>query len=125
MIEPIAPAGESLPPRARLRRKREFQHVFKGGWRSGTSQLRLVIRENEVGYSRLGLAVGRRVGNAVVRNLLKRRLREIFRKHRDLFPQNLDVVVVPQAKADELSFEALGEQFLSLVRGWKPRKKRI
>ena len=124
MIEPIAPVGESLPPRARLRKKRDFQHVFKGGWRVGNERLRLVIRENDLGYSRLGLAVGRRVGNAVVRNRVKRRLREIFRKERQRFPGALDVVVVPQAKVVELSYDQLCEQLVAMVTRWKPREQR-
>jgi len=116
-----APTGESLPPRARLRRKRDFQRVFQGGWRGGTRELRLVIRPNDLGYPRLGLAVGRKVGNAVVRNRMKRRLREVFRRERALLAAPVDVVVIPQPGAAALSFEALREQLLRGMKAWRPR----
>jgi ribonuclease P protein component len=98
--------------------------VFRQGVRRGTPQIRLVLSENDLGYPRLGLAVGRRVGGAVVRNRLKRRLREIFRRHRDVFPAPLDVVVIPLSGAERLSFDQLRDQFLRLVTEWRPRKKR-
>ena len=48
-------------------------------------------------YPRLGISVSRRVGNAVVRNLWKRRLREAFRMARPKFPESFDVVVIVRA----------------------------
>ena len=121
MIAAPAPRGESFPPRARLRRKREFERVFRRGWRTGRTPLRLVILENDCGISRLGLAVGKRVGGAVVRNRVKRRLREVFRRERAHFPTTLDVVVVPQAGAGDLSYEELREELTTLISRWRPR----
>ena len=48
-------------------------------------------------YPRFGISVSRRVGNAVVRNLWKRRLREAFRMARPKFPESFDVVVIVRA----------------------------
>ena len=124
MIAAPVPRGESFPPRARLRRKREFERVFRRGWRTGRTPLRLVILENDCGVSRLGLAVGKRVGGAVVRNRVKRRLREIFRRERAQFPTTIDVVIVPQAGAGECSSEELREELLSLISRWRPRGER-
>lgn len=50
--------------------------------------------------ARLGLSVGRKVGNAVARNRLKRVLREFFRLHQDLLEDQLDFVVVPKRSVD-------------------------
>lgn len=118
------PAGERFPPRARLRRKREFERVFRSGVRCGAPALRLIIARGESGIPRLGLAVSRKVGPAVVRNLLKRRLREIFRRDRGLLPEPLDIVVVPQAGADRLSYAELRDQFLRAVGQWRPGRER-
>ena len=59
---------------------------------------------------RLGLTVSRRVGGAVVRNRVKRRLREWFRRHRDECPKGKDLVIIARpaaaaAHADELARE--------------------
>lgn len=121
MNETPAPSGERYPRRARLRRKREFERVFRAGMRCSSPALRLVIARNDAGIPRLGLAVSRKVGGAVVRNLLKRRLREIFRCERGLLPEPLDIVVVPQPGADRLSFAELREQFLRAAAQWRPK----
>jgi len=68
---------------------------------------------------RLGLAVGRRVGSAVRRNRLRRRLREWFRHNRDRlresFGEDIDVVVIARAGAAELSWRELTEELGALV----------
>ena len=52
----------------------------------------------------------------MTRNLLKRRLREIFRQHQGLFPPEVDVVVTLQAGAAEAGFADLERQFLAAAR---------
>ena len=76
---------------------------------------KIVVRDNGMGHPRLGLAVSRKVGNAVVRNKMKRRLREIFRRHRDAFPYSADVVVVPFAGSADLTFEQLRKTVLEAI----------
>ena len=58
-------------------------------------------------YCRLGLAVSRKVGNAVVRNKIKRRLREIFRKQLKDRPLQYDFVVVARSASAEAEFADL------------------
>jgi ribonuclease P protein component len=60
----------------------------------------LVAAENDRGYSRLGLAAGRKIGGAVVRNRAKRRLRESFRNNK-LDGDSFDLVLVPKREIVE------------------------
>ena len=62
---------------------------------------------NELPFCRLGLAVSRKVGNAVVRNRIKRRLREIFRKQLKDLPLRYDFVVVARSASAEAEFTDL------------------
>ena len=78
----------------RLSKDREFQAVFGARMRKSDGPMTLYTKPNELPHSRLGLSVGRRVGNAVKRNLLKRLIREAFRLNRHAFPAPYDVVVV-------------------------------
>jgi ribonuclease P protein component len=55
--------------------------------------------KNARGRTRLGIAVGRRVGSACARNRIKRRLREYFRLGRDKLPQGTDIVFIALAGA--------------------------
>ena len=60
--------------------------------------------------SRLGITVSRKVGNAVVRNRLKRRIREWFRSERDRLREPLDLVVIARPQAAALSGTELRAQ---------------
>ena len=74
----------------------------------------------------MGLAVSRRVSrHAVVRNRLKRQLREIFRRAGDDIPGGLDIVVIPQAPALEMDFHALKRHFLELLEAYVSRAARF
>ncbi len=73
--------------------------------------------------ARLGLTVGRKVGNAVARNRLKRVLREFFRLHQDLLEDQMDIVVVPKrtVEARPMSLREVEKELLpALTRSCRP-----
>lgn len=78
----------------RLRTRGEFQRVFRRGRRVDGPGFLLVAAANDAGRARLGLAVSRRVGSAVVRSRARRILREAFRRSRDTWPDSVDIVIV-------------------------------
>ncbi len=79
-----------------MRLPREFRRAFRKGRRFGTAFLRIHFVPNDRPYSRLGLVVRRKLGKAVTRNRLKRRLREVFRKHKYELDTPLDIVLVAE-----------------------------
>lgn len=80
----------------RLLTSAEFQHVYETGTHAADDTLVVIVSRNSGDHSRLGLAVSRKAGNAVIRNRWKRRIREAFRITRNDFPTGLDVVVRPR-----------------------------
>jgi ribonuclease P protein component len=80
-----------------LRRPADFKQVYDR--RCSVSDGRLVVygRANGLDYARLGLSVSRKVGNAVVRNRLRRLYREAFRLTRADLPTGLDLVLIPRS----------------------------
>ena len=103
--------------RHRLSRSRDFDAVYRQGRSVSTRYLVLYwfAREDEApDGARLGLAVPKSVGPAVVRNKMKRRLRELFRARAETLPQDQDYVLVVRpglAEAvDARGFDWLGER---------------
>ncbi|MBI5453841.1 MAG: ribonuclease P protein component [Deltaproteobacteria bacterium] len=77
----------------RLLKPEEFTRARKLGKRYSTKSLRVDVFPNELGTRRLGLSVSAKVGGAVVRNRVKRLLREFFRLNKGLFPESSDILV--------------------------------
>jgi ribonuclease P protein component len=93
------PMRDTFPRRLRLQRASEFKRVMDGGIRASAGPLHVYAMPNELAHPRLGLAISRRVGGAVKRNALKRRLRETFRHLQHDLPGSYDLVF--SAKAHE------------------------
>lgn len=92
-------ADERFPRTARMKRSIEFDRVY--GARCYASDDVLVLNgcRNELSATRLGLSIGRKVGNAVVRNRWKRLIREAFRLERASLPAGLDLIARPRKDA--------------------------
>ncbi len=90
-------------PDRRLRKSAEFAAVFESGKKRSDARLLLYALPNRLAYSRLGLAVGKKLGSAVRRNRYKRLLREAFRLRQYDLPAGYDYVLIPKPKADTKS----------------------
>ena len=122
-----APRPNRFTRSFRLTHRREFQAVFAGKARVERGPLVLHAIPNELGRLRLGLSIGRRVGNAVRRNRLKRMIREAFRTSRPGMAGPYDVIVSAKAH-DELTVLAYSELLVAgleqLHRTWLKRIQR-
>ncbi len=97
-----------------LKKNGEFQYVYKAGKRFGGRGLLLVALKSRYGV-RVGFSISKKVGGAVVRNLLKRRLRECIRPLlSELTPCRLVFVVREELKNE--SFVSMGKTVQYLIR---------
>jgi ribonuclease P protein component len=101
----------------KIRKRGDFQRVFKEGAKYQTPYFRISISPNGLSHCRLGITTGKKVGSAVQRNLLKRRLREFFRLNKSRFPGSSDLVITAKQGAASLNFGQISEELKGLFRG--------
>jgi len=100
-------------PERRLHARREFVAAFEHGLKLHGRFVTVFLRPADSPVSRLGLTVTRKFGDAVRRNLAKRRLREVFRTN--AIPPGLDVVIVPKREFFDASYVALEADVLAVL----------
>ena len=105
----------TLRPRERLRKRQQFLNVFKTGIRKESQHFTCILAENSLPWRRLGLTVGKKTGNAVARNRIKRKIREYFRRNKAFFPDSTDFVISARTGAAELDFTALSQELSGLL----------
>lgn len=114
----VAPG--KFPRAVRLTRRGDFLRIYERGVRVPGPNLVLFGVASPGGTSRLGITATRKCGGAVTRNLMKRRLRDIFRNERASLPLAMDVVINVRQGADRTEFSRLREemtrQFRELAR---------
>lgn len=106
---------ETLGPRERIRRKSDFAQLYKKGIRLRSPYFSLIFLPGASERSRLGVVAGRKVGGAVVRNRIKRWMRDDFRRNKTLLARPFDVVVVARAGIASLSRREFDGLFLAAL----------
>ena len=110
------PRGATFPREARLVRKSEFDAVYRAGKRRSSSHFTVFFRANEQPQSRFGFSIKKTLGGAVVRNRIRRRLREVVRCHRLEIPAGWDIVIHPKSSVARAEFAALTADLLRLLK---------
>ena len=96
----------------------KLNHIFRRLYAtSGQANGYLVLyaRPNRLGVNRVGITTGKKLGHAVVRNRVRRRLREVYRLNEDKFTSGWDIVVVARSRCISADFRKLTEAYLSLA----------
>ena len=102
--------------RYRLRSNRQFQEVRRKGEATSNRLLVLCYLPNNLSHSRFGFSVSKRVGNAVTRNLIKRRLREAVRIKIDVIRPGWDLVFIAKNPIRHADYHQMDDACARLIR---------
>lgn len=106
---------ETFSPEERIRKKKDFLLLYKKGRRYRGKYFNLIYLSSDRGLSRMATVVSRKVGNSVDRNKIKRHMRELFRRNKDLFKDPVDMVIIPKKDILDLSWTSLQKEYLSAI----------
>lgn len=94
----------------KIKKSSEFLTIYKRGVTKESQHFKVAILPNNLQWSRFGVTAGKKIGKAVQRNYVKRRLREYFRLHKALLPQTCDIVFTAKQGAYTLSYRDIARE---------------
>ena len=106
----------TFPKSNKIKARKEFQNVYEKGHSvvDGLAVFYVLPGENE--KIKIGFAVGKKVGNAVIRNHIKRMMREVFRMHKGELKSNFKVIWVARKRLAQADFKTYERVFLRLAK---------
>ena len=104
-----------LPRNCRLVRRSEYDVVYREGRRRTSREFTIFLRPNGLEISRFGWSLKKALGNAVRRNRIRRRLREILRLHRQEIATGWDIVIHPRTTTATAEFSPLAAELVKLI----------
>ena len=101
-----------MNPAVTVKENYEFRRIYRKGRSAVSPCLVVYCQKNRRGQSRLGVTVSTKLGHAVVRNRVRRRLREIYRLNREKMPAGYDIIIVARVRAAETTYRKLERHYL-------------
>ena len=93
----------------------EFRRLYTRGKSAGTGRMVIYCRKNPTGKNRVGFTVSTKLGKAVHRNKLRRRLREIYRTNEARLRPGFDLVIVARTRGRYSAYKELERDYLYLI----------
>ena len=104
-----------MDPAVTVKENYEFRRIYRKGKSAVSPQLVLYCQRNRRGHSRLGVSVSTKLGCAVVRNRVRRRIREIYRLNKPKMLPGYDLIVVARVRSVETDYQKLDRTYLRLL----------
>lgn len=104
-----------MDPAVTVKENYEFRRIYRKGKSAVSPQLVIYCQRNRRGHSRLGVSVSTKLGCAVVRNRVRRRIREIYRLNKAKMLPGYDLIVVARVRSVETDYQKLDRTYLRLL----------
>ena len=107
----------------RLKKNEDFRRVYQKKRSMANKLLIIYILKNKYGYNRVGFTVSKKVGKSVIRNRVKRLLRESYRLNEEKILQGYDIIFIARNTASKASYKKIENAMMHLFRKMKLVKK--
>lgn len=98
-----------------VKEHKDFDNVIQNGRYIKGSHFVIYYKERENRYPRFGIAVGKKIGNAVTRNKFKRQIRMILTNNKNLFENNKDYIIIVKRSALEIAYGEMEQEIKNLM----------
>lgn len=100
----------------RVKDNKEFQMIFQKGKSFANRQLVIYyLKKQEQTHFRVGLSVGKKIGNAVMRNRIKRYLRQAFQELEGQLPDHYDIIIIARKPTRHMTFKEIKSSLIHLL----------
>ena len=99
----------------RIKRSLEFENIIKSGKKKSNDYFVIYYKERKLLFSRFGVSLSKKFGNAVTRNRYKRILREIIRNNQKKFENNYDYIIIMKKNCENFKYKVIEEKLLTLL----------
>lgn len=99
-----------------LKKDRQFKIVYKHGRNYWNKSLTLYMKKNGLNYNRVGYSITKKIGNSVVRNKLRRRMKEIMRLNFDDIKDGYDLILIPKKSTVNMDYYDLEKEIIHLLK---------
>jgi len=100
----------------RVKREKDFKAIFKEGTSFANRKFVIYRLENKQKHFRVGLSVSKRLGNAVTRNQIKRRIRHILQNAKGEISEDVDFVVIARNGVEALGYVEMEKNLLHVLK---------
>ena len=90
----------------------DFRRMYAKGKSAASSHVVVYCRKNSLGHNRTGYTVSKKLGHAVIRNRVRRQLREIYRLNSASFRQGFDIIIIARVKCAGADYYVIEKSFL-------------
>ena len=105
-----------MKKRFRVKKEKDFSAIFKEGKSFANRKFVIYRLENNEQHFRVGLSVSKKLGNAVMRNRIKRRIRHILIEHKNQLVENVDFVVIARKGVEILDYAEMEKNLLHVLK---------
>ena len=100
----------------RVKREKDFKAIFKDGTSFANRKFVVYQLENQQNHFRVGLSVSKKLGNAVIRNQIKRRIRHILQSVKGSLVEHVDFVVIARKGVETLEYAEMEKNLLHVLK---------